>query len=105
MRENPYRWNGWTQPLFTMRPKKAYYVMTDIFKKTPDPALKTHLPEGFDFEGVSTKEEHDEVYSWLQEDRTHRALLFHSAPYEDGYRLFFEFPEQTSFGDIKIYTE
>ena len=67
MRENPYRWNGWTQPLFTMRPKKAYYVMTDIFKKTPEPAIKIHLPEGFDFEGViknhySSKEEFIRLY-------------------------------------------
>ncbi len=48
------------------------------------------------------KEEHDAVYSWLKEDISHRAILFHSAVYPDGYRLFFEFPEQTSFGDINI---
>ena len=50
---------------------------------------------------VATVEEHDAVASWLSEDRGHRAILFHSAVYPDGYRLFAEFPEQTSFGDIR----
>jgi hypothetical protein len=49
---------------------------------------------------VKSKQEHDAVYSWLKEDRTKRAVLFHTAVYPDGYRLFYEFPEQTSFGDI-----
>ncbi len=49
---------------------------------------------------VKTKEEHDAVYSWLKEDKSRRAVLFHTAVYPDGYRLFFEFPKQTSFGDI-----
>lgn len=51
------------------------------------------------------KEEHDSVYSWLREDKTNRAVLFHSVIYPEGYRLFFEFPGQTSFGDINIYFE
>jgi tetratricopeptide (TPR) repeat protein len=48
------------------------------------------------------KEEHDSVASWLKEDKDHRAILFHSAIYPEGYRLFFEFSQQTSFGDINI---
>lgn len=51
------------------------------------------------------REEHDAVYSWLKEDKAHRAILFHSAVYPEGYRLFFEFPQQTTFGDINIYLE
>lgn len=51
------------------------------------------------------KEEHDIIYSWLREDKARRAVLFHSAVYPEGYRLFFEFPEQTSFGDINVYFE
>ncbi|NWF75584.1 MAG: tetratricopeptide repeat protein [Nitrospirae bacterium] len=51
---------------------------------------------------VWNKEEHDAVYLWLKEDKSRRAILFHSAVYPEGYRLFFEFPEQTSFGDINI---
>lgn len=51
------------------------------------------------------KNEHDAVYSWLREDRDHRAVLFHSAVYPEGYKLFFEFPQQTSFGDIHIDLE
>ena len=49
---------------------------------------------------VATLEEHDSVAGWLGEDRENRAILFHTAVYPDGYRLFREFPDQTSFGDI-----
>ncbi len=49
---------------------------------------------------VATLEEHDVVAAWLAGDRDRRAILFHSAVYPDGYRLFAEFPDQTSFGDI-----
>ncbi|MHC4639983.1 MAG: hypothetical protein ACYTBV_21225 [Planctomycetota bacterium] len=50
---------------------------------------------------VKSKHEHDALYSWLKEDRGNRVVLFHTAVYPDGYRLFFEFPQQTSFGDIR----
>ena len=49
---------------------------------------------------VKSKHEHDAVYSWLKEDRSNRVVLFHTAVYPDGYKLFYEFPQQTSFGDI-----
>lgn len=49
---------------------------------------------------AAVKAEHDAVASWLKEDPSRRAILFHTAAYEEGYRLFFEFPGQTSFGDI-----
>ena len=49
---------------------------------------------------VKSASEHDAVAGWLDEDRRRRAVLFHTAVYPDGYRLFFEFPRQTSFGDI-----
>ena len=48
------------------------------------------------------KAEHDAVSNWLKEDKDRRAVLFHSAVYPEGYRLFFEFSQQTSFGDIRI---
>jgi hypothetical protein len=38
--------------------------------------------------------------AWLRENPLHRAVLFHSAPYEPGYKLFFDFPNQTTFGDL-----
>lgn len=41
------------------------------------------------------------VESWLKENPNHRALLFHSAPYEPGYSLFFEFPNQVTGDDTK----
>ncbi len=49
---------------------------------------------------VISKAEHDVVAAWLKEDTSHRIVLFHSAVYPAGYRLFFEFPRQTAFGDI-----
>jgi hypothetical protein len=49
---------------------------------------------------VKSKHENDAVYSWLKEDKNNRAVLFHTAVYPDGYKLFYEFPQQTSFGDI-----
>jgi len=54
---------------------------------------------------VAVKEEHDSVYKWLSEDKANRAVLFHSAVYPEGYKLFFEFPGQTTFGDINVYFE
>jgi len=49
---------------------------------------------------VRSRTEHDAVYEWLKEDGSRRAVLFHTAAYPEGYKLFFEFPRQTSFGDI-----
>jgi hypothetical protein len=39
------------------------------------------------------------VRAWLRASPSHRAVLFHSAPYPAGYALFDEFPKQTTFGD------
>ena len=41
------------------------------------------------------------VKDWLKKDRNHRAILFHSAAYEPGYSLFFEFPNQVTGDDTK----
>lgn len=48
---------------------------------------------------VATQQDYESVRDWLQESAEHRAVLFHSAPYPSGYRLFDEFPEQVTFGD------
>jgi len=54
---------------------------------------------------VTSKEEYKAVSRWLRVDKSHRAILFHSAVYPEGYKLFFEFPTQTTFGDINIFFE
>ncbi len=54
---------------------------------------------------VASKEEYEAVSWFLRSDKSHRAVLFHSAVYPEGYRLFFEFPAQTTFGDINIAFE
>jgi hypothetical protein len=41
------------------------------------------------------------VEKWLKKDSNHRAVLFHSAAYEPGYSLFFEFPNQVTGDDTK----
>ena len=48
---------------------------------------------------VETEEDYRPVRDWLAASRERRAVLFHSAPYPAGYRLFAEFPGQTTFGD------
>jgi hypothetical protein len=50
---------------------------------------------------VKSAAEHDAVAAWLAEDASRRAVLFHTALYPDGCRLFDEFPAQTTFGDIR----
>jgi len=40
------------------------------------------------------------VKRWLEKDKNHKAILFHSISYPRGYQLLEEFPEQTSFDDI-----
>lgn len=50
---------------------------------------------------VKSAQEHDAVAGWLKEDPARRAVLFHTAAYAEGYKLFAEFPSQTTFGDIR----
>ncbi len=49
---------------------------------------------------VYNEADYQPVAEWLKEDSNHRAVLFHSAAYPLGNQLFFEFPEQTTFGDL-----
>ena len=48
---------------------------------------------------VSIKEDTLPVREWLSENKERRAILFHSV-YRRGNKLFFDFPDQTSFGDL-----
>ena len=48
---------------------------------------------------VRTTTEAKAVREWLSANRQRRAVLFHTAPYPEGYALFKEFPKQTTFGD------
>lgn len=52
---------------------------------------------------IAIRIEHEDDYAalkgWLSASPDHRAVLFHSAPYPTGYRLFAEFPTQVTFGD------
>ncbi len=48
---------------------------------------------------VFNENDYQEMKKWLLESQNHRVILFHSAPYPYGMKLFNEFPEQTSFDD------
>ncbi len=48
---------------------------------------------------VRYQEDYVPVRAWLAESPNHRVVLFHSAPYAPGNRLFTEFPSQVTFGD------
>ena len=50
---------------------------------------------------VWNQQDYEAVRDWLARSPKHRAVLFHSAPYPDGIRLFDEFPSQTTFGDTR----
>jgi hypothetical protein len=41
---------------------------------------------------VKSQQEYDAVSAWLKEDSARRAVLFHTAGYSPGYKLFAEFP-------------
>ena len=49
---------------------------------------------------VYNEQDYYPVKSWLTENKNNRAILFHSAAYDPGMKLFREFPKQTSFGDL-----
>lgn len=48
---------------------------------------------------VITEKDKIPVVKWLKENKNHRAILFHSAAYDPGYSLFFEFPYQVTGQD------
>jgi beta-glucanase (GH16 family) len=49
---------------------------------------------------VYNDSDYEPVARWLKKDPNHRAVLLHSVAYDDGSRLFQEFPKQTTFGDL-----
>ena len=49
---------------------------------------------------VWNEKDYISISNWLKESFNNRAVLFHSAIYEHGYSMFFNFPKQTSFGDL-----
>jgi len=49
---------------------------------------------------IFNSDDYNIVKQWLKSNSMHKAILFHSISYPYGYKLFKEFPEQTSFGDI-----
>lgn len=51
---------------------------------------------------IFNSDDYNKVKDWLLKDKKRVAILFHSASYPYGIKLFREFPEQTSFDDTNI---
>ncbi len=41
------------------------------------------------------------ISEWLKEDKRNRAVLLHTVAYDHGARIFREYPQQTTFGDLE----
>jgi hypothetical protein len=54
------------------------------------------------FVRIRNKEDADPISEWLKSNKHHKAVLFHSAPYDAGYEIFTKFKTQTTFGDLNI---
>ncbi len=48
---------------------------------------------------VFNKQDYEAVKNWLDEDETRKTILFHSAPYPYGQKIFREYPSRSSFDD------
>lgn len=48
---------------------------------------------------VFNSDDYNEIKKWLDENPIHKTILFHSAPYPYGQKIFNEYPEQTTFDD------
>lgn len=57
------------------------------------------LDAGFAAVRVFNSSDYYSVKQWLEEDQSHKVMLFHSTSYPYGKLLFKEFPEQTTFDD------
>jgi len=49
---------------------------------------------------IFNSDDYSKVKTWLEKDKRHRAVLFHSVSYPYGYKLIKEYPNQTTFDDI-----
>jgi hypothetical protein len=50
---------------------------------------------------IFSKSDYIPLKAWMDADGKRRLILFHSAGYEYGIRMFRDFPDRTSFGDLK----
>lgn len=82
------------------------YITVDDFNETYK-VINQAEQENANFIAVRVynKADYNSVSSWLEEDIKHKAILFHSMPYPYGYKIFEEFPYQTTFGDINPIIE
>ncbi len=85
-----------------------YDIHLDITQVTANIGEAGKLVEEARFSGanvigvrIENEDDYIAVANWLKENFSNRAILFHSAAYEPGIKLFREFSQQTSFGDLE----
>ena len=65
--------------------------LIDVARRIDADIIATRIYDKTDYFAVS---------EWLEEDKAHKAILFHSSSYPYGIKMFNDFPEQTTFGDV-----
>ena len=79
------------------------YVTIDNYYQT-DKAINKAEQIGARIIGIRVfnSDDYNKVRDWLLNDKRRVAILFHSASYPYGIKLFRELPEQTSFDDTNV---
>lgn len=65
--------------------------LVDVAVRISANVIATRVYNEYDYGALS---------SWLSANKDRKAILFHSSSYPYGVKMFKEFPEQTSFGDV-----
>lgn len=81
-------------------PLNITYITIDSFSGMTDViGAAEQLNASFVAVRVFNRNDYDKLSAWLSESASHRVMLFHSASYPYGQKIFREFPLQTTFDD------
>ena len=77
----------------------TYYTMSSFGEQKNVTALAERINATVLATRVFSMQDYAAVQQWLAKDSKRKAVLFHSASYPAGQRIFNEFPNQTTFDD------
>ncbi len=77
----------------------TYYTMTSFGEQKNVTTLAEKMNATVLATRVFSMQDYAAVHDWLAVDKKRKAVLFHSASYPAGQRIFNEFPNQTTFDD------
>jgi len=81
-------------------PLNITYVLLDDFNQMGKATAKAkEIKANILATRVFNSNDYDAVKRWLDEDYSRKVILFHSAPYPYGQKIFNEYPTRTSFDD------